>query len=65
MPYKTVIRSWFEDLPLSHALAGNGAVFAAASFDLEHWLKILLLLGSVVLTGITIYFKVKRNGGDK
>jgi hypothetical protein len=65
MPYRTIIKDWFADLPLSHALAGNGVVLAVTSFSVEHWLKCVLLLASITLTGVTIWFKVKKNGGDK
>jgi hypothetical protein len=40
-------------------------VLAVTSFSVEHWLKCVLLLASITLTGVTIWFKVKKNGGDK
>ncbi len=61
-PKGNMMTRHFENVSLAQALGGNAIVSLVTLTGIEQWLKIILLLGSVALTGITIYYKVKHGG---
>lgn len=58
IPPDTMPESWFSRITLTHALVGNAVVGVVTLTSLEQWLRIALLIVSLILTVVTIYHKI-------
>lgn len=57
------MRIFFADL-LANVYVWFGAI-AVWKEDLDYWLKIAVGASALIVSAVTVYYKIKKNGGDK